>query len=232
MFPQPRYVYFNSPFFLIVVAVVGVTIWQGIREMPSRLAQIAAIGAIALLPILPGLLDGLWIDREWTARYWQNPSFEGRPALTQDEPVITHDWGDAEPFDEWQPDYFSARYERSEYSPRRVDVRHQARRRRAVYVDGELIYENWVPGFTIGLPSSARCPKGGTPWWSTSRIRRPPCCSLGTIRQSSRDGYDSVPHKDVDSSCAARNHHPHHYHERLCWSLGLCTVGARSRRTT
>lgn len=149
MFPQPRYVYFNVPFFLILVAVIAVTVWQGLRELQSRLAQTAALGAVALLPLIPGLLDGLWTDRDWSARYWQNPTFDGRPALTQREAVITHDWGDGVPFADWQPDYFSARYERTEYFPSSglwtFAIKHDDGAR--IYLDGDLIYENWVPGF-------------------------------------------------------------------------------------
>lgn len=148
MFPQPRYVYFNVPFFLILVAVVAVTLWQGIRALRSALGQVGAFAALALLPLLPALIAPLWTDTEWTARYWQNTALEGRPAQTRREAVITYDWGEWGPFEEWEVDRFSARWERTEYFEAgrwTFAVRHDDGAR--VYVDGELIYENWAPGF-------------------------------------------------------------------------------------
>ncbi len=148
MFPQPRYVYFVLPFFLMLVAVIGVTLWEGIRALPSRAGRAVAVGLIAALPFLPAAVEPLWVDTEWTAWYFSNAQLEGRPALVQQTDVVTFDWGEGGPLPGGPVDGFSARWERTdlfEEATYTFAVRSDDGAR--LYLDGELIFDTWSPGF-------------------------------------------------------------------------------------
>jgi hypothetical protein len=147
MFPQPRYVYFTAPFFLILVAVMLLTVWQGIRALRSRVEQSIVLGVVAVLPILPALLDPLWVDTMWLVRYYDNPRFEGQPVLVQEDDVITQEWGDGAGYLDGPQDHFSVRWVRTDVFQEGAytfAMRHDDGTR--IYLDGELIYENWEPG--------------------------------------------------------------------------------------
>jgi hypothetical protein len=149
MFPEPRYVYFSLPLFFLIAAAELATLWDGIRAMPSRAGQVAAVGLIALLPLLPGLIEPLWVDTAWTGRYYTNPDLTGRPALVREDGVVTFDWGESGPFPGEQPvDGFSARWERTDLFDAGVytfAVRSDDGVR--LYVDGELMLDLWAEGF-------------------------------------------------------------------------------------
>lgn len=74
---------------------------------------------IALLAILAGLVlalagaDSLYAaDAEWRARYWNNTSLSGDPALVRNESTLDHDWADSSPHISVDNDNFSARWTR------------------------------------------------------------------------------------------------------------------------
>lgn len=146
MFPQPRYMYFNLPFFFILVAVILVTVWRGIRKLPLMVGQAAAVTAIAILPILPGLTKPLWVDTVWHTTYYQTPHLVGLSKRI-DEDVITHEWGKKAPFPGWARDGFSVRWTRTDLFQNGTytfAIREDDGAR--VILDGEVIYENWQPG--------------------------------------------------------------------------------------
>jgi hypothetical protein len=87
------------------------------------------------------------IDTVWTGRYYTNPDLEGRPAEVREDPVITFDWGEGPPFPGWEPDGFSVRWTRSErFEDGLYKFAFRSDDGLRLYVDGDLIYENWVPG--------------------------------------------------------------------------------------
>ena len=130
---------------------------EEVYRLKGRLLWIA-LGLPCLLVILfslsPWLVEraqdviGVFaVDSAWTGRYYDNPNLEGRPAEVRQDPVITFDWGEEPPFPGWSPDGYSARWARSERfedGVYRFAFRSDDGLR--LYVDGELIYENWVPG--------------------------------------------------------------------------------------
>ena len=146
MFPQPRYMYFNLPFFFILVSVIVVTVWRGIQALPSKGGQAAAVVAIVVLPILPILAKPLWVDTVWRAAYYRMANFS-LEAKQVEEDVITHEWGKKAPLAGWSRDGFSVRWTRTDlfqngtYS---FAIREDDGAR--VILDGEVIYENWQPG--------------------------------------------------------------------------------------
>jgi hypothetical protein len=87
------------------------------------------------------------VDTVWTGRYYDNPNLEGCPVVVREDPVITFEWGEEPPFPGWEPDRFSARWVRSErFEAGLYRFAFRSDDGLRLYVDGELIYENWNPG--------------------------------------------------------------------------------------
>jgi hypothetical protein len=94
-----------------------------------------------------GVREAFAVDTVWTGRYYDNPNLEGRRVEVREDPVITFEWGEEPPFPGWEADGFSVRWVRSEwFEDGTYKFAFRSDDGLRLYVDGELIYENWVPG--------------------------------------------------------------------------------------
>lgn len=106
---------------------------------------------IALLSLPPAIgqsiREATVAATAWQGRYYQNTDLKGRPAATRRDPVVTFEWGEGPPFEDWPADQFSARWTRIDTFEDRIYV-FSARSDDGVrmYVDGELIIDLWQPG--------------------------------------------------------------------------------------
>jgi hypothetical protein len=89
----------------------------------------------------------MWADTAWTARYYRSIDFQGQTKVIE-ETVLTHDWGKSAPFPGWPKNEFSVQWTRTDLfhdGAYTFAILHDDGAR--IYVDGELIYDNWSPGF-------------------------------------------------------------------------------------
>lgn len=110
---------------------------------------VTLIVAFSLSPTLvQSIRDGLSPDTTWRGEYYANMELRGLPARIAETGVITFDWGEERPFPELPPDHFSARWTCTDVFEARTyifAVRSYGGTR--VYIDDELIIDNWAPGY-------------------------------------------------------------------------------------
>lgn len=104
-------------------------------------------GQILWIPGTETVADGPTAQQPWTARYYPVSDLTGEPALVRYEASITHNWFNGAPDPELPADSFSAQWEGefdfAEAVYRFVGIADHGVR---VYLDDQLILDNWSPG--------------------------------------------------------------------------------------
>ncbi len=102
-----------------------------------------AIFLATLGPLGTGV-QTLYASSDWDAKYWNNTTMSGDPALQRFESTLDHDWGRGAPASGINADRFSARWERT------INVSSGNYRFTAtmddglrLWVDGTLIIDSW-----------------------------------------------------------------------------------------
>ncbi|MFN8458375.1 MAG: PKD domain-containing protein [Anaerolineae bacterium] len=98
---------------------------------------------------------------DWKVEYYNNPNLQGAPVLVRNEGTINHNWGQGSPGAGVPADNFSARWTRSVY----LDggdylFRIQSDDGHRMWVDNDLIFDNWRDGSTQLQEARRNIPAG------------------------------------------------------------------------
>ena len=98
---------------------------------------------------------------DWKVEYYNNPNLQGAPVLVRNEGTINHNWGQGSPAAAVPADNFSVRWTRTVY----LDggdylFRIQSDDGHRMWVDNDLIFDNWRDGNTQLQETRRNIPSG------------------------------------------------------------------------